>query len=256
MKAIHTVAVAMAMSMTAGCAIKPENKQGQAASVIEFLYPGTANPEPVAVASVAELKVPLRVGIAFVPDNSNPQFRITEAERVELLYTVRSAFQRYPFVSSIDIVPSSYLPPGGSFQSIDRVASMLSLDCIVLLSYDQMQFADATKWSLLYWTGIGAYLVPADRYDIMTSVEAAIFDVRTHKVLMRAGGTSQIHGQASWVDMAGKAREGRAQGYREAVANLVPHLHEEVKMFRERAPRDRAIRLDLPPGYDPRATKQ
>ena len=256
MKAIQAVALAAAVSMAAGCAIKPENKQGQAASVIEYLYPGSATPEPVRLASVAELKVPLRIGIAFVPDNSNPQFRITEAERIELLTSVRAAFQRYPFVASIDIVPSSYLQSGGSFENLDRIASMLSLDCITLLSYDQMQFADATKWSLLYWTGIGAYVVPADRYDIMTSVEAAIFDVRSHKVLMRAGGTSQIHGQASWVGFAAEARDARSRGYREAVAKLIPNLHAEVKTFRERAPGDRAIRLDLPPGYDPKAAKQ
>ena len=256
MKSIHAVALAVAVSMAAGCAIKPEYKQGQAASIIEFLYPGKDSPEPLALAHVAQLKVPLRIGIAFVPDNSNPQFRITEAERIDLLSMVRAAFQRYPFVSSIDIVPSSYLPYGGSFQSMERVASMLSLDCIVLLSYDQMQFAEATKWSLLYWTGIGAYLVPADRYDIMTSVEAAIFDVHSHKVLMRAGGTSQVHGQASWADFPAEARGARSKGYRDAVEKLIPNLHAEVKTFRERAPGDQTIRLDLPPGYNPKLVKQ
>src|SRR2546428_6463648 len=177
---VRGVLAAAAILLAAGCAsMKPENKQGQAASVIEFLYPGAKTATPVALATVAELKVPLRIGLAFVPDNSRPDFRITEVERVEVLGVVRQAFQRYPFISAIEIVPSSYLQAGGSFDNIDRVASMLSLDCVALLSYDQMQFAEATSWSLLYWTGIGAYIVPADRYDILTSVEAAVFDVRS-----------------------------------------------------------------------------
>lgn len=242
--------------LVAGCASwKQEHKQRQAASVIEFLYPSADSSQAVALASVAELKIPLRIGLAFVPDSSHPNFRITEAERVDLLDRVRQAFALYPFVSSIEVVPSSYLQPGGSFDNIDRVARMLSLDCVALMSYDQMQFADATGWAWLYWTGIGAYMVPADRYDVLTSIEAAVFDVRSRKLLMRAGGTSQVKGHAPMMGLPAKARDARGEGFRQALEKLIPNLHAEVQAFRERAPGDRAIRLDLPPGYDPGALK-
>ncbi|HYE89190.1 MAG TPA: rhombotarget lipoprotein [Vicinamibacterales bacterium] len=244
----------IAAILVGGCASKQE-KQRQAASVVEFLYPGKEGPEPIALGSVAELKVPLRIGLAFVPDNSHPEYRITEAERIEMLGKIREAFGRYPFVSAIEIVPSMYLQRGGGFDNIDRVARLLSLDCVALLSYDQMQFADATGWAALYWTGIGVYMVPGDRYDVLTSVEAAIFDVRSRKLLMRAGGTSQVKGHATMVGFAGKAREARSEGFRQALEKLIPNLHAEVKAFRERAPSDRTIRLDLPPGYDPSSPK-
>src|SRR2546421_12980796 len=116
MDAIRYFALTLAALVLAGCAsVKQENKQGQAASVIEFLYPGAKPSTSVMLATVAELKVLLRIGVAFVPDNSHPNFRMTEAERIELLGTVRQAFQRYPFVSAIGIIPSSYLQAGGSF---------------------------------------------------------------------------------------------------------------------------------------------
>ena len=251
----HWLVVLVALLLGACASSQADKRQRQAASVIEFLYPGKEAVTPVAVANIAEIKVPFRVGLAFVPDNADPRFRITEAERVDLLASVRQAFQRYPFVSSIEAIPSSYLPHGGGFESLDRVANLLSLDCIVLLSYDQMQFADLTGWSWLYWTGIGVYTVSADRYDVLTSVEAAVFDVRSRKLLMRAGATSQVKGEATMVGFGEKAREARATGFRDALQKLIPNLHAEVKAFRERAPGDRSIRLDLPPGYDPNAAR-
>ena len=36
---------------------------------------------------------------------------------------------------------------------------------------------------------------------------------------------------------------------------MISKLHGEVKAFRERAPQDPAIRLVLPPGYDPNGTR-
>ena len=248
--------LALTVLLLGACASrKPENKQGQAASVIEFLFPSKEPSTPVGLATIAELKVPLRIGLVFVPDTADPRFRITEADRQHLLARMRQAFERYPFVGTIEMVPSSYLQPGGSFDNIDRVAKLLSLECVVLLSYDQMQFADSSGWSLLYWTGIGVYVVPGDRYDVLTSVEAAVFDVRSHKLLMRAGGTSQVKGAATAMGFSEAAREARGGGFREAVEKLIPNLHAEVKAFRERAPGDRSIRLDLPPGYDPNAVK-
>jgi rhombotail lipoprotein len=233
--------------------MKQDGRQQQAASLIEFLYPGKAAPPSVSVMNVAEIKPPLRIGLAFVPDNADVRFRITETERVALLEHVREAFERYPFVGRIEVVPSAYLAYGGGFENVERIANLLSLDCVALLSYDQMQFADASNWSLLYWTGIGLYVVPADRFDVLTSLEAAVFDVRSRRLLLRAGGASQVKGSATWAAFSEEARAARGEGFREALARLIPGLHGEVKRFRERAPGDQTIRLDLPPGYDPQA---
>jgi hypothetical protein len=57
---------------------------------------------------------------------------------------------------------------------------------------------------------------------------------------MRAGGISTINATATMV------------GFSE---DMISKLHGEVKAFRERAPKDPAIRLVLPPGYDPNRTR-
>ena len=240
----------------AGCAsMKPENKQGQRASVVEFLFPGTDGTTQVAYTTVAEIKVPFRVGIGFVPDHADPRFAISEAQRQEMLGRVREAFQKYPFISSIEMVPSSYLTGGGGYASVDSVARLLSLDSLVLLSYDQVQHADANGWSALYWTGIGLYTVPGDRYAIFTLLDAVVLDVKSRKVLLRAGGTSEVNGSATAIGFGAVARDARTHGFDQALDRLIPGLHAQVKAFRERAPGDKGIRLDLPPGYDPNAVK-
>ena len=204
---------------------------------------------------VAEIKVPFRVGVAFVPDNTNAEFRLPETDRIVLAGKVGEAFKRYPFISEIVTVPSLYLEPGGGFPNLDRIASLLKLDVIALVSFDQVQNAGATGWSFLYWTGVGAYVVDGDRYDILTAVETTVFDVGSRRLLMRAGGLSHTKGTATMVGFSERAREARTRGFGDAMQDMIAKLHGEVKAFRERAPKDPSIKLILPPGYDPNAAR-
>lgn len=236
-----------------GCAsMTAETQQRQVASMLGFLYPGrtevAAPPD-----RVAELRVPFRVGVAFVPDQASPTFRLAETDRLRLAGVVRDAFANYPFVSQIEAVPSLYLEPGGGFENLERIAALLRLDVVALISCDQVQFASASPWSLLYWTGIGAYVVSGDQYDVLTVVETAVFDVPSRQLLMRASGSSTVKGEATWIGFEARSREARTTSFDEALAKMVQRLHGEVAAFRARAPKDPRIRLVLPPGYDPRA---
>lgn len=235
----------------AGCAgMQKESRQRQVASMLAYLFPGSA--EPLAPSdAVAVINVPFRIGVAFVPDNADPQFRLSEADRLNLAGKVRDAFSKYPFVRDIEAIPSVYLESGGGFANIDRIAALLRLDAIALVSYDQVQHADASPASLLYWTGIGAYIVPGDRYDVLTVVETAVFDIKSRRLLMRASGTSNVKGSATLVGFSGQSREARLKSFEEAVMQMIGSLHGEVKAFRERAPTDPKVKLVLPPGYNP-----
>jgi rhombotail lipoprotein len=126
---------------------------------------------------------------------------------------------------------------------------------IALISYDQVQHSGASGWSFLYWTGIGAYVIEGDRYDVLTAVETAVFDVRSRRLLMRAAGTSTMKGAATMVGFDERAREARTKSFEDAIAQMIGNLHGEVRAFRERAPNDPMIRLVLPPGYDPNAAR-
>lgn len=235
----------------AGCAsMTSETQQRQVASMLGFLYPGKTEAAP-APETVAHLNVPFRVGIAFVPDRASPEFRLSEADRLQLAGVVQDAFAKYPFVRQIEAVPSLYLEPGGGFENLDRVANLLRLDVVALISYDQVQYASASPWSLLYWTGIGAYVVSGDKYDVLTVVETAVFDVRSRQLLMRASGSSTVKGEATWIGFEERSREARKRSFGEALRPMVDRLHREVADFRARAPKDPRIRLVLPPGYNP-----
>lgn len=241
-------------ALLAGCAsMEGKTRQRQVASMMAFLFPGSDQPPPAPSTAVAEIRVPFRIGVAFVPDNAGPEFRLAEAERLRLAGQVRDAFARYPFVQGIEAVPSLYLQPGGSFENLDRIAALLRLDVIALVSYDQVQHASASSWSFLYWTGVGAYLIEGDRYDILTATEVAVFDVKSRRLLMRASGTATVKGQATWVGFAERSRQARVEAFEKATQDMISALHGEVRGFRERAPKDPGIRLILPPGYDPSA---
>ena len=157
MKRLGLVVLAILVAVgLVGCAgMEKGSRQRQVASMLAYLYPGTAEP-PTQTDAVAVINVPFRIGVAFVPDSATPEFRLSEADRLRLAGRVRDAFAKYPFIRDIEAVPSLYLEPGGGFANIDRLAALLRLDAIALVSYDQVQHADATALSLLYWTGIGA----------------------------------------------------------------------------------------------------
>jgi rhombotail lipoprotein len=187
--------------------------------------------------------------VAFVPDTAGPEKRLAETDRLRLGDQVREAFAGFPFISSLEAVPSAYLEPGGGFANLDRVASLLRLDVIALVSYDQVQFADANKWSFLYWTVVGAYVIEGDQYDVLTAVEVSVFDVRSRRMLMHASGTSTVKGEASWVSFDERSRAARTSSFGTAVQKVIENLKTEVQAFRERAPKDPTLRLELPAGY-------
>lgn len=254
-KSLWLLVAALAAALAGGCAsMNKTTKQRQVASVLAYLYPGSEQ-TPQVSDKVAEIKVPFRVGVAFVPDNTNAEFRLPETDRIVLAGKVGEAFKRYPFISEIVTVPSLYLEPGGGFPNLERIASLLKLDVIALVSFDQVQNAGATGWSFLYWTGVGAYVVDGDRYDILTAVETTVFHVGSRRLLMRAGGLSHTKGTATMVGFSERAREARTRGFGDAMQDMIAKLDGEVKAFRERAPKNPSIRLILPPGYDPKATR-
>lgn len=237
-----------------GCAsMDNSTKQRQVSSVLSYLFPGSDKGPPAPSNAVAVLDVPFRIGVAFVPDNTPPQFRLPESERMRLAGKVTEAFADYPFVKEIVAVPSAYLEPGGGFANLDRVASLLRLDVVALISFDQVQNSGANGSSLLYWTGVGAYVISGDQYDILTAVETSVFDIKSRRLLMRAGGVSNIKGAATMVGFSEIAREARTRGFDDAMKEMISKLHGEVKVFRDQAPKDPLIRLNLPKGYNPNA---
>jgi rhombotail lipoprotein len=201
-------------------------------SVVEFLYPDKV--DPVESPQIPRLSLPLKVGVAFVPSQMDYQQNFTEQSKQVLMREVSENFKKYPFVKSIEIIPSAYLKPQGSFANIDQLHSMFGVDVVALLSYDQTQFNDRGLASITYWTLVGAYIVQGEKNDTHTMLDAAVYHIPSRKMLFRAPGISHIKSSATPVNLSEQQRIDSMAGFKEASADLVVNLEGQLRLFQER----------------------
>lgn len=248
MKATIALIASLFLLAVAGCASWiPQGASKQTGSVVDYLYPD-AKEAPKMEASVTTLRPPIRVGIAFAPGGSW-NAGLPESDKSKLLERIKESFAKYPFIGSIEVIPSQYLRAKGGFTNLEQVARMFNVEVVALLSYDQVQFNDSNTLSLLYWTIVGAYVIHGDQYDIQTMVDASVFDVKSHKLLFRAPGLSQVKGSAAMVGFNERARAARLEGYNKAVDELIPQLQGQLESFKERIKTDASYKVEYKPGY-------
>ena len=223
-----------ALFMLASCVRGPSH---HATSIVNYLYPDRR--EHVETPTVPLLSLPLRVGIAFVPGEGNQCVRcdadaFPETERMALMKKVAEHFRDSAFVKSIEIIPSTYLTPQGSFANLDQLRSMFGIDVIALVSYDQIQFNDQKRTSLTYWTIIGAYFVEGEKNDTRTMMDAVVYDIASRRLLFRAPGVSSIKGSSTPVNLSEQLRRDREKGFRLASTELITNLDQQLAVFREK----------------------
>ena len=172
------------------CGMGMQNRHSS--SVVNYLYPKqqNVNIKP----AIPVLSLPLKVGVAFVPEESGRYTTsvLSEKQRMELMDRIAAEFRKEPFVQSIEIIPSTYLIPQGSFNNLDQLQTMHGIDVVALLSYDQVQHTDEGFSSIWYWTLVGAYVVKGEKNSTNTMLDAAVYDIKSQKMLFRAPGTSFI----------------------------------------------------------------
>jgi rhombotail lipoprotein len=237
-----------------GCASMYNSTRHESSSVVQFLYP---EQQPHVTPATPTLRLPLRVGIAFVPPAQNTSSgynrapALSEAAKAGLIRKVAAGFKKLPYVQGIEIIPTTYLRAGGGFDNLDQLKSMLGVDVIALLAYDQKQLTSDTFLSLSYWTIVGAYIVPAQKNDTSTLIETVVYDVASRKLLFRAAGTSLVKHNSTIVAIGGDLARDSAQGYADAAADMTRNLHTELDSFKGRikeAPDE--IKLEAKPGYN------
>lgn len=234
-----SVVLVLVIALATGCAVYSGRRVHRATSVVEYLYPHRA--EPVETVSTPVLSLPLRVGIAFVPeDGARPPQRgsgqpaLSEKARITLMREIGDHFTKHDFVKSIEVIPTAYLTPRGSFANLDQLRTMFGVDVIALLSYDQVQFTDQGFLSLSYWTLVGAYVVQGEKNDTHTMLDAAVYHIPSRKLLFRAPGISRIRGSATPVNLAEELRRDSEAGFAQAAKELIVNLDEQLALFRER----------------------
>lgn len=236
----------LAVAVLSGCA--GHVKQQRSSSVVSYLYPD--KDKPLETATVPQLHLPMRVGVAFVPEGSGQNAGFTETEKTRLLSEVAAHFRQLPFVSDIEILPSVYLRPGGSFDNLDQLRAMHGIDVMVLVAYDQTQFTDEGLASITYWTLIGAYIVPGEKNDTHTMVDAVVYDITSRKLLFRAPGVSHIKGHSTPVNLSEELRRDSVEGFQQASIDLIRNLDAQLALFKQRVKeRPQEYRIVHRPGY-------
>jgi rhombotail lipoprotein len=240
----------------AGCFTGMSQKTERSSSVVAFLYPKETNPVPPT--DIPVLRLPLRVGIAFVPSGRASgrgyyasDSDLSELQKTQLLQRVAAEFRGREYIESIEIVPTTYLRPAGGFDNLEQVRRMLNFDVVALVAYDQVQFTNENFFSVAYWTVVGAYVFKGNRNDSHTLMEAVVYDIPSRHLLFRAPGASQVKATTTLVDMRQRLRDDSAKGFEEATNDLIANLKTQLEDFRTRvrqAP-GTVAKIEHKPGY-------
>ncbi|HKQ16121.1 MAG TPA: rhombotarget lipoprotein [Steroidobacteraceae bacterium] len=236
LRAGRTFALAsVAASMLSGCAALDAVMFGHAgprqshnsSSLVEFLYPHGATPP--AENQIPELRVPLRVGLAFLPtpDGTGP----TAMQREELLEQIRHRFADRKFVTEIVTIPDYYLRTNRGFEGLQGVQRLYSVDIVALVSYDQVTNTDENDWSLGYLTIVGAYVLKGNHHDVATLVDLAVVDPVTQSLILRAGGTDSRNRNTTLVDQDREVRESNAAGFASATTQMIDNFDLALAKF-------------------------
>ena len=246
---------AAGLLVLSGCASLWQSHRHQSSSVVQFLYPG--KDQPFVQPSIPTLRLPLRVGVAFVPPgHAQGEYQsfddtFSEAQKTGLMREVAAKFKALPFVQSIELVPTTYLRPGGSFENLDQLRAIMGIDVITLISYDQAQNTGDTGWSFAYWTIVGAYVVPAQKNATYTLMEAVVYDITSRSLLFRTPGVSTIKGHSTLIGNETDLRADSAQGYATAALDLTVNLQHELDAFKVRAKEEpESIHIEHKPGFN------
>lgn len=239
-----------AMAVTGCAGLFGDQKSHRASSVVDYLYPDTRN--VIDKPSIAYLNLPVSVGIAFVPPTADRYAKqdIDPTRKLALMERIAAGFTQHDFIGNVEIIPTAYLRPGGSFDNLGQIRTMYGVDVMVLLSYDQVQYTDEGFLSLTYWTIAGAYIFPGEKNDTSTMVDAAVYDIASRKMLFRAPGVSQVKGSATLVNQSEELRADSDKGFTLAADDLVVNLNGELERFKVKVKeRPEQIKVTRSAGY-------
>ncbi len=227
------VAIGLSVTLIGGCAT--QRSTHHSSSAVEYLYPDKK--DPIIKPGIPTLRLPLRVGIAFVPAGSGYRSHslvLTEQRKMALMKEVADHFRKYPFVKDIELIPSAYLKPRGGFTNLEQLRTMYGVDVMALISYDQVQFTDQGLLSLTYWTIVGAYIVPGEKNDTHTMLDTVIYDIASRKLLFRAPGTNTVKGQATLANLTEQLRADSESSFNAAAKDMIVNLDQQLALFKEK----------------------
>ena len=237
------VLTAFIVLLLAGCSsfwnIDGATRSGVSSSLVDYLYPAGEVP-PAVEDSVPYLELPLRVGIAFVP-NQGGRSPISEATKMQLLENVKAEFVEREYIEHIEIIPDTYLRSSKGINGMQQVARLYGVDVMALVSYDQVAVSEDNPASFLYWTIVGSYVIKATSNEVQTFVDTAVFDVKTARLLFRAPGLDKSTDRSTLVESGEVVRKTRDASFARAMDTMAQSLTVELDRFRERVKADATV---------------
>ncbi len=250
LKPISIVALTLVIAslLLSGCAGQ-SYQRGVSSNLVSYLYP-----EGQMVSHKNDqlplLELPLRVGIAFIPESRHDySFTLTEVEKQKLLQKVADRFKADKSVAHIEIIPEIYLKQGRGFITLEQVANMYEVDVMALVSYDQVEINELNHLSLAYWTIVGAALVPGETSEFQTFVDTAVFDIKTRKLLFRAPGIHSAKRHHTAIGFEKGNRKLRTQSFTLASAQMTENLDKEFTRFKTRIKKGEGARVTYRKSY-------
>lgn len=227
MPASRLTALLMAAVSLSGCISQQVNQRSNA---VEYLYAAGAEARP---ATTLRLVRPVRVGLAFAPSEGAFKETFSAEQKQALLEAVAARFRARPGIEAIEIIPATALTPRGGFAELDRIRASFRVGQIVLVSYDQVQFANSGALSLTYWVtyGAGAYVIKGEKNETRTLMDAVVYDIGSRTMLFHAVGQSSIKGSSTLMEVGKALRKRSAQGFAEATTDLVEDLAVNLDRF-------------------------
>lgn len=223
-------------------------KKTQSSSLMNFLYPkkkSRSEHKP----ELPILKLPVKVGLAFVPSQNWQRDGIHSKDQIELLEKVKKSFLKYDYIDRIEIIPSTYLKGGEGFSTLEQVARLYDVDVMALVSYDQVTQSLENNAALLYWTIVGMYVIPGNENSVQTFVDTAVFDVKSKKMLFRAPGINKISKRTTAIGIDKTLSEKSLEGFTLAVTDMTANLNAELGRFKARVKEEKVAKIEHRKGY-------
>lgn len=206
--------------------------RGASSSLVEYLYP--KGELPPAENSVPTLRVPLRVGLGFLPATGPSAITPDAVQRAQVLDRIRERFKSRAFVAEIVTIPDYYLAGNRGFTGLESVQRLHDLDVMALVSYDQMAHVDENGWSLGYLTIVGAYVIKGTHHDVSTLVDLEVIDPASRSLVLRAGGVDTRARNTTAIDAERATRLASADGFGAATDQLIAHFDTALIDFEQR----------------------
>jgi len=238
----------IALFLSSCASFGQDGRRGVSSSLVDYLYPDGKVPQKHEEAT-PQLRLPLTIGLAFVPPQRVVNFSLPEAKKAQLLEEVKKKFVGLDYVKEITIVPETYMRSSKGFKGVEQIARLYGLDLVALVSYDQVGVTSGKKSSILYWTIVGAYFIKGNKNQTTTFVDTAVFDINSRKMLFRAPGVSDIQKSSTLLEVNQVNREMTGKGFELAMADMSNNLAAELERFKEKIKQDKSVEITHRQGY-------